>query len=285
LLERDVAGVLLDDLIIEGGTMPSDAQRMSGVVLRGAHATGADASPVRVRGCTMRELFDGVSVSGRPDGASAGVQFLDNQMERLFRGFQLSGTIRDVQIAGNRVQTAGLTGLQIENLATESDRISMVNNTITRSGAGFRIWDQSQSLKKGAVEFRNNLLFDLSQADILAVIRGEPSDADKFAKDFRLGFNTRDLSGSEAAAALPVDSADLRLAADAAPDRKTLRPAADSPLATGGAGKDDATLPLYVGAVPPKGTPAWDWDKTWRWRMKKTHRGDAESAGKKPASK
>jgi hypothetical protein len=33
--------------------------------------------------------------------------------------------------------------------------------------------------------------------------------------------------------------------------------------------------------MPPAGTPAWDWDKTWRWRMKKLHRGDAETAEKK----
>jgi hypothetical protein len=39
-----------------------------------------------------------------------------------------------------------------------------------------------------------------------------------------------------------------------------LRPAADSPLATGGAGGD---LPEYVGAVPPAGAESWDWQKTW----------------------
>jgi hypothetical protein len=41
-----------------------------------------------------------------------------------------------------------------------------------------------------------------------------------------------------------------------------LRPAKDSPLATGGAGKDDPALPSYVGAVPPEGTAEWDWEKT-----------------------
>src|SRR5262249_48292621 len=42
-----------------------------------------------------------------------------------------------------------------------------------------------------------------------------------------------------------------------------LRPAKDSPLATGGAGRTDPSLPSYVGAVPPEGVPAWDWGRTW----------------------
>ena len=33
-----------------------------------------------------------------------------------------------------------------------------------------------------------------------------------------------------------------------------------TPLATGGVGGD---LPAYVGAVPPPGAPAWDWQSTW----------------------
>jgi len=44
-------------------------------------------------------------------------------------------------------------------------------------------------------------------------------------------------------------------------------------------------LALPASAVPPKGTPAWDWDKTWRWRMKKTHRPEAENAEKKAEGK
>ena len=76
-----------------------------------------------------------------------------------------------------------------------------------------------------------------------------------------------------------------------------LRPARDSPLATGGAGGDavspwritsaagqapgltnpwmaawalawvrnhpDRALPAYVGAVPAEGVKPWDWDRTW----------------------
>jgi hypothetical protein len=45
-------------------------------------------------------------------------------------------------------------------------------------------------------------------------------------------------------------------------DPNFLRPAKDSPLATGAV--NDGSLPAYVGAVPPEGVEPWDWDKTWR---------------------
>jgi hypothetical protein len=51
-----------------------------------------------------------------------------------------------------------------------------------------------------------------------------------------------------------------------AKDPDFLRPAKDSELAKAGAGGD---LPSYVGAVPPKGVKAWDWQKTWKARMEK----------------
>jgi hypothetical protein len=46
-------------------------------------------------------------------------------------------------------------------------------------------------------------------------------------------------------------------------DPDFLRPPKDSPLAKGGAGVNDISLPAYVGAVPPEGVQPWDWQKTW----------------------
>src|SRR5262249_29776774 len=43
-----------------------------------------------------------------------------------------------------------------------------------------------------------------------------------------------------------------------------LRPGKDSPLATAGAGREDPSLPAYVGAVPPEGVAPWDWQRTWQ---------------------
>src|SRR5262249_19707674 len=45
----------------------------------------------------------------------------------------------------------------------------------------------------------------------------------------------------------------IKVLSRAPPPPDFLRPPKDSPLATGGAGVDDPTLPPYVGAVPPEG--------------------------------
>jgi hypothetical protein len=48
-----------------------------------------------------------------------------------------------------------------------------------------------------------------------------------------------------------------------------MRPAAGQKWALQGAGRHDPTLPVYLGAVPPAGVPLWDWDLTWRARMRR----------------
>jgi hypothetical protein len=45
------------------------------------------------------------------------------------------------------------------------------------------------------------------------------------------------------------------------------RPIKDKQLAKSGTGGD---LPTYVGALPPEGVQAWDWQKTWNARMRKS---------------
>jgi hypothetical protein len=85
--------------------------------------------------------------------------------------------------------------------------------------------------------------------------------------------NWRDLSGSEASSILPLAPGDrhlktLKFVSPKASDADYLRPLPDSPLATGGAGAFDPSLPLYVGAVPPRGVAPWDWERTWRMRLR-----------------
>jgi hypothetical protein len=62
-----------------------------------------------------------------------------------------------------------------------------------------------------------------------------------------------------------------------------MRPAPDSPLVEGGAGKEDLSLPQYVGAVPPEGVEPWDWQHTWNVRRKQT--ADAPSSPDKEKKK
>jgi len=91
---------------------------------------------------------------------------------------------------------------------------------------------------------------------------------------WRCDHNHRDLSGSGTPFVIPLGSKDAKLQMaqimgfDAAqPDR--VRPVKDSSLAKDGAGKDDPSLPVYVGALPPEGVAPWDWDRTWRARVSK----------------
>jgi hypothetical protein len=160
-------------------------------------------------------------------------------------------------------------------------------------GSGMRVWDDppAETLSSRQAGVYSNLLLRGEEGDVTFLVGDgsgsgshAPARAKSLVESWRFSHNWRDLAGMQRIAPLnprdrKVDTLEFLSEDPASPD--FLRPAAHSPLATGGAGKDDPSLPIYVGAVPPKGTPAWDWDKTWRWRMKQTHRGDAEGAEKK----
>ena len=126
----------------------------------------------------------------------------------------------------------------------------------------------------------NNLFHRAVQADMAVVL--DPGDgsanysegnAGELWKTWKIGNNSRDQSGLlkhliavMATGDKKLDPADLISRDEKNPD--FLRPKPDSPLASEGAGKDDATLPKYVGAVPPKGVEPWDWEKTWKEKTK-----------------
>ena len=81
--------------------------------------------------------------------------------------------------------------------------------------------------------------------------------------------NWRDLVAIEEGKNMPLAPGDKTLHAKEFisfdPGHKDfLRPKKTSPLATEGAGKEDLTLPAYVGAIPPEDVEAWDWNKTWK---------------------
>src|SRR5262249_4960804 len=139
----------------------------------------------------------------------------------------------------------------------------------------------------------------------------KPGDLEALLKNprWRFSHNWREVEPEEAKDAdpngswIPACSDDRLLEHVEAGSRKRgdanfLRPARDSPLATGGAGGDavsplritsaagqaqglsnpwmaawavawvrnrpDRSLPAYVGAVPPDKVEPWDWDTTWK---------------------
>jgi hypothetical protein len=100
-----------------------------------------------------------------------------------------------------------------------------------------------------------------------------PGDGKTLLKLWRFHHNRRDLAGANPAFLVPAGSNDARLMPNDlltqdADDPDRIRPGKDSPLATQGAGTKDGSLPAYIGALPREGDPAWDWDRTWRARVR-----------------
>jgi hypothetical protein len=110
--------------------------------------------------------------------------------------------------------------------------------------------------------------------DIRVAEKHIPGNHRALAHLWQFGYNGRDLSGSDEPFRLVPQPTDQRF--DKVPllstnptDAGFLRPAKDSALCSKGAGTVDPSLPVYIGAVPPEGVEPWDWDRTWRMRMKK----------------
>src|SRR5262249_32415038 len=142
-------------------------------------------------------------------------------------------------------------------------------------------WQEQKegAIVSGQVEVKNNLLLEAIAADITFYIgtrNGEavPADYHELARLWQFAHNGRDLSGGGDSHRLPLQATDIHVEslpfakADAdTPERWRLPK--DSPLGIGGAGTSDRSLPAYVGALPPPEVAPWDWDRTWRMRMKK----------------
>ena len=145
----------------------------------------------------------------------------------------------------------------------------------------WRLWDAA--VKGKNIHLHNNLTLASPQADMVfidsggdpAKVRG-PGDGALLLKNWYLSHNWRETKPPTGTSYLekswippgPQDVCrdDIPVLSRNPEEANFLRPAKDSPLAKAGAGRD---LPTYVGAVPPEGVQAWDWQKTWNARMRK----------------
>jgi serine/threonine protein kinase len=275
-------GVTLEDLDIQTRSKQALSIRLISLDVR------AVDRPVVVKKCRIQGGYNGIVVYGSDrigdqGGPCQGVLIQDNRITRVLgTGIFLEGALRDIQVTGNVVWNCGLVCLELLNLATGSEGILLANNTLFDSGFDlFRVVESPPFPKysAGQVEFRNNLLFDADRADMgfFRFTGGllQSQDAQVFFKLWRLDHNWRDRSGKirEMIPALGAKNhllkkSDLTLGTLARPD--LVRPRANVAAAKQGAGKEDKSLPLYAGAVPPKGTKPWDWGKTWQSRSRKT---------------
>jgi hypothetical protein len=137
-----------------------------GVLLQDIQVAPAEA-PAVIRRCTIRAGHDGVHIASKFASCS-GVRIEENLVQQGERGIWVGGTVRRVQVTGNRVLDCLYADLQIENLHPTAGQILMANNTAGRGNVGFRYWlDQgADDPVLGQAEVRNNLLFGTTVYDM-----------------------------------------------------------------------------------------------------------------------
>jgi hypothetical protein len=247
---------------------------------------GRGEPPLVVRRCAISVAWDGISIAAPPTPgpeppSAGGVCVRDNRVARALRGIFVQGGVGRVQVVGNALWNCSQCGLQVQDLSEGTRQVLFANNTVFDSLFAFRLWDNppGRPPQPDQVELSNNLCFDAGLADFAYLVgdvagHPRPGDAALVVKSWPFRANWRDQSGNQPTGMLPLAPADRLLTKVSLPPRDPsradfLRPASDSPLAKEGAGREDSSLPTYVGALPPEGTEPWDWDRTWRARAKK----------------
>jgi tRNA A-37 threonylcarbamoyl transferase component Bud32 len=273
-------GLHLDDLEIRssGGTAVA-------ISLEGLSSTGELSV---VDNCTIQGVGGGLRISGADNYTSpmpCGRVALRNNtvLEVAQHAIFVLGCVKEIQVTGNRVAFAGLSGIQLENLLPGTEEILVANNTLFECQNAFRLWDDARKDNPPrTVRMANNLTLGGRTADMVYVDSGGksadprgPGDGRSLLTAWSWSNNWRETEVPKGGdlfsrSWIPPGPTDTRresielLSRDPA-NTKFLRPAKDSPLATGGVGGD---LPKYVGAMPPEGVERWDWDKTWKARAK-----------------
>jgi hypothetical protein len=256
-----------------------DATGICGLWLKGW--SEHPAQPIIVRNCVINlALADGIDVFGDEAGAghrSGRIAIRDNKLNGGVRGLVIIGGIADVHLTGNVLQGWLQAGIQVEDPFPSLSGILIANNTVIHSGSGFRLWDHRpvKPLRDGQVTLANNLLLDNKAGDLYWTsqkdaagreIDLEPGNVEMLIETWRFSNNWRQRQGVVQPWQIKLAPADKGVAG---PEIQALaaqrRPRKDSPLATGGAGGD---LPTYVGALPPEGVTPWDWDRTWKARVR-----------------
>ena len=227
----------------------------------------------------------GINVNGEKYGNPAPVHAIavrDNLFLDCISGVEMKGSLRKVQVVGNRFHACSRCAWQIEQLLEQSGDILVANNTALECGPFLRVWDEK--VRSRGVRICNNLSLGAAYPDAVVWNSGgnplksvRHGDGTTYSTQWLFSHNWREV---EAAGKPKADKSDGRSPPGTLDIHKDkiegvnraprtadfLRPDKDSPLATKGAGQDDPTLPSYVGAVPPTGVAPWDWDRTWRAR-------------------
>jgi hypothetical protein len=270
-------GLRLESLDLSSDGEPTN----NGIELRSSEAV-SEQEPIVIQGCTFRRLGLAASLTGVGRDTVTNVAVRDSLFADCYIGVKIIERAIRTQIVGNRFSGILLVGVHFELLSPDCENLLVANNSFVQCVAAFRVWDSS--IKGKGVRLRNNLLLASESPDMYFLEADKadafkvPGDGTAVAKAYDLGHNWRE--GREPRGELtgawvkpdPKKGDVFKEKIDGvnrnpkSPD--FLRPDPKSPLITDGAGKQDPSLPRYVGAMPPEGTEPWDWDRAWRMPKK-----------------
>ncbi len=261
--------VLLEALecVYEGAALGENAV---GIHFEDVPLTQED-KPIIVQACKVKNVPIGISVQGRQEPIQPelcrGVIIRDSEVSDTDVGVLLAGLVSDVHITGNRIWNCRAGCVYFQDPLKGSTGILVANNSLKNLHRCLVVQQPADGLQ--GIEVRNNLFLAERGPDLAfkgmnqRVLAGwrieqnwgrlQPPPAD-------------DPAAKEWIPAAKDRVASVRLLSLDPDNPNFLRPAKDSPLATEGAGKDDPTLPTYVGAIPPEGVQPWDWERTWNAR-------------------
>ena len=187
--------------------------------------------------------------------------------------------LQRILVVGNRIMDCN-SGIDLREFLPGAESVLVANNTLYGNFRPLRVWDENNAgLQCKNIRFQNNLVLSPKRkADLFffdhtrSVFKEDekPGDIAGLLKAWQFSHNWREISppkpeDSDAVFWIPGPKDTLKehiaVMSRTQGDPSFLRRAKHSPLAT--AGWDDAALPKYVGAVPPEGMAAWNWDWTW----------------------
>jgi hypothetical protein len=271
-------GTVLEDLAFDG-----QGTEVIGVRLASTLKLPAEA-PVVLRRGAFRKLLAAVEIAGQGRintgrDVCRGIRVQANHIADCRHGIVAGGHVEQVHLVGNTIIASSVSGIHLQDLQAGTRHILIANNTLLQCQQPIRLWDDE--VHGTDIQVCNNLILACgAPADVLWHRTGPdskksigPGDGKQLLKAWRVAHNWRELGGPPAAdpwrtAWVPEGANDkvaprIDVLSRNPKDADFLRPAADAAFAEDGAGQTDPSLPMYVGALPPWGKPAWDWSRTW----------------------
>ncbi len=234
--------------------------------------------PFTVANCSFTSGPMGLRLSGLQNDNSGlpcgGLVFRDNHFVDVAQPIVAAGSIHDVWIVGNTIQRANISGVQFMWLMDDPRNLVVANNSIDQSVSPFRLWEKqfmpAQAKVVANVSVRTQLAdWETIVGSSLEVIDA-PGDAAAYLREWTFANNFREgvpppkdaprYRGWFPPSPTCTLQEKIELLSLDSQSEDYLRPAVDSPIASGGMGGE---FPAYAGAVPPEGAEPFDWEQAF----------------------